>query len=84
MIDLGHGSRHHPERTSVCGVRIDAAWVGTANDLAVRASVYVHCKRSASVVEKLLATGTGSDVAPAMMGFEGPISYQDVGEARRS
>jgi len=63
---------------------IDAAWVGTAADLAVRAAIYVHCKRSASVVEKLLATGTGSDGSPATMGFEGPISYQDVQAARAS
>jgi hypothetical protein len=36
------------------------------------------------VVEKLLATGTGSDGSPATMGFEGPISYQDVQAARAS
>lgn len=63
---------------------IDAAWVGTAADLAVRAQVYTHCKRSASLVEKLLSTGTGSDAAPAAMGAEGPISYQEVQAARNS
>jgi hypothetical protein len=61
---------------------IDACWVGTAADLAVRAQVYTHCKRNASVVEKLLASGTGSDAVPATMGFEGPISYQDIMAAR--
>ena len=61
---------------------IDAAWVGTAADLAVRASVYVHCKRKASRGEKLFATGTGSDAVPATMGFEGNISSDDVQQAR--
>lgn len=57
---------------------IDAVWVGTAADLAVRANVYVHCKRSANVIEKLLATGTGSDASPATMGYEGTVTYQDI------
>lgn len=61
---------------------IDATWVGTAADLAVRAAVYVHCKRSATVLEKLFATGTGSDASPATMMIEGVIGYQLVDEAR--
>ena len=63
---------------------IDAAWVGTAADLAVRAAVYVHCKRTATVVEKLFATGTGSDASPATMVLEGAISPQDVYDARNA
>lgn len=61
---------------------IDAAWVGTAADLAVRAAIYVHCKRKATRAEKILATGTGTDVSPATMTFEGELSYQDVEIAR--
>lgn len=65
---------------------IEAVWVGTAADLAVRASVYGHCQRKASRVEKLLATGAGTTVSngigPATMGFEGPITYADVHAAR--
>lgn len=61
---------------------IDAAWVGTAADLAVRAAVYVHCKRSATRAEQLFATGTGSDAVPATMGWEGTLTYQDVDLAR--
>ncbi len=62
---------------------INAAWVGTAADLAVRAAVYVHCYRSATVAEKLLATGTGTTPnatgdGPATMGYEGEVSLQDV------
>ena len=63
---------------------IDACWVGTAADLAVRAAVYVHCKRSATRIEKLFATGTGSDASPATMTFEGSLAYQDVQLARAS
>lgn len=61
---------------------IDAAWVGTAADLAVRASVYTHCKRKATRAEKLFATGTGSDGSPATMGYEGAVSSDDVQQAR--
>lgn len=61
---------------------IDAVWVGTAADLAVRAAVYVHCKRTATRAEALLAAGTGSDASPATMTFEGSLSYWDVEQAR--
>lgn len=57
---------------------IDATWVGTAADLSVRAVVYTHCKRKASIVEKLFATGTGTDVSPSTMGYEGPMPYQEI------
>jgi hypothetical protein len=63
---------------------IDAAWVGTAADLAVRAAIYTHCKRNATRAEKVLATGTGSDASPATMGWEGKLSYQDAFNARNS
>lgn len=63
---------------------IDATWVGTAADLAVRATVYTHCKRLATRAEKLFATGTGSDASPATMGFEGRLTYLDVMDARNS
>jgi hypothetical protein len=61
---------------------IDAAWVGTAADLAVRAAVYVHCKRSATRAEKLYATGTGSDAVPATLVVEGNLSPDEVQQAR--
>ena len=57
---------------------INAVWVGTAADLAVRAAVYVHCKRLANRVEKLLSTGDGTDAIPATMVYEGTLNYQDV------
>lgn len=57
---------------------IDDAWKGTAAMLAVRAAIYVHCKRAANRAEKLLAAGAGTDASPAIMGFEGDLTYQDV------
>lgn len=43
-----------------------------------------HLKRNASRVERLFATGTGSDAAPGTLTFEGTLSYQDVEAARNS
>ena len=63
---------------------INAVWIGTAPDLAVRAAVYLHCFRPATVAEKLLKTagaGTVCDAAgdgPATLGFEGNVTLQDV------
>lgn len=61
---------------------IEATWVGTQADLDVRAAVYVHCKRSATRAEKLFSTGTGTDVSPATMVFEGTLTNDDVQQAR--
>lgn len=61
---------------------IDEVWKGTAADLAVRAQVYVHFKRLATVAEKLFATGAGTDASPATMDFEGSLYYGDVQDAR--
>jgi len=57
---------------------IDQAWVGTGADLAVRAAVYVHCKRTATVAEKMLGSGTGTDVSPGLLTFEGLLSQSDT------
>lgn len=57
---------------------IDEYWKGTAAMLAVRDAVYAHCKRAASVAEKVLATGTGTTVSPALMAFEGRLTHTDV------
>lgn len=39
-------------------------------------------KRKASIVEQLLATGTGTNATPAILSFEGKITYIDASEAR--
>lgn len=46
-----------------------------------RAALLVLWKRLARRVEKLFATGTGSDASPATLVWEGPIAYQDVLQA---
>lgn len=57
---------------------------GTGNAAANRTHMMSIARRKATRIEKLLATGTGSTASPGVMGFEGDISYQDVGEARNS
>ena len=59
---------------------IDEAWKGTAADLAVRAAVYVHCKRVATRAEQILGSGTGTDATPGLLGYEGSVSINDLGE----
>lgn len=68
----------NPSRTNV-RTGIDSTWVGTAADLAVRASVYAECKRFATNAEKVLATGTGSNATPGTMSFEGSIDINTAG-----
>lgn len=63
---------------------IDATWVGTAADLAVRATVYSFCKRNASIFENLFATGVGTTASPAIMAVEGPVDYQLISSVRNS
>lgn len=59
-------------------------WSGTQAKLDVQASVFSHCKRAATRLEKILATGTGTTESPATMGYEGDINYQSVQQARNS
>lgn len=65
---------------------IEAVWVGTAPDLAVRAAVYIHCKHNATRAQKLFSSGTGSDATPATMDAsiddQFQLVYQDVETAR--
>jgi hypothetical protein len=60
---------------------ISECWKGTAAKVAVATAVFVHCKRPANILEKLLATGTGTTEAPATMGYEGTVNYNDVASA---
>lgn len=49
-----------------------------------RTALLALWKRTMSRVEKVFATGTGSDASPATLPFEGPISVNDVEDARNS
>lgn len=60
---------------------IDEVWRGTAADLAVRAAVYTHCKRSSARGERLFATGTGTDQTPGDLVYVGAIRDTDIGNA---
>ena len=57
---------------------IAATWVGNAALVAVQNAVLARSKRSATRVEKLFATGTGSDATPAVMVFEGSVSINEI------
>lgn len=55
---------------------------------ATRAAGWVQLQlvlsRKASRIEKLFATGTGSQPTPALMAFEGPVDYPTIEQARAS
>lgn len=59
------------------GAFLDAGWAG-ANK--VKAAI----TRQASVVEKLFATGNGTTATPSNLGYEGPVSSDDIQAARES
>jgi len=46
--------------------------------VALRDSILPHLKEQASRVEKLFATGAGTNVSPSVKEFEGPLAVQDV------
>jgi hypothetical protein len=66
---------------------IESVWVGTTADLAVRASVYEHCKIPATRIQAILSSGTGTNATPATMdenideSFQ--LSFADVTAARQ-
>jgi hypothetical protein len=55
---------------------------GSPQQATTRANLVAISKRSATRIEKLLAVGTGSEVAPDTMAFEGKLSGQQVEVAR--
>ncbi len=55
-----------------------------AGGVITRAQLLALWKRLAKRVEKLFAVGTGSDLSPATMTFEGLLLYEDVIIARNS
>ncbi len=63
---------------------IDECWKGTSAMLAVRAAVYVHCKRIASRIENLYATGTKTEANPGTFAWEGQCTAQLISDALRA
>jgi hypothetical protein len=70
----------NPSRPNVREGLADA--FGAGSQMATQIVPYL--KRLSSRIEKLLATGTGSDATPATMGYEGPISFHEIEQARAS
>lgn len=60
---------------------IGEVWTGTAAKEAVRDYVLAKCKRAATRVERLFATGTGSDAVPGVLAVEGELTPSDIGRA---
>jgi hypothetical protein len=49
---------------------------------ATRAALDALWRRAANGVEKILATGTGTTVSPAVLGYEGTITPDEIEQAR--
>lgn len=63
---------------------ISECWKGTAGKVAVATFIFSKAKRSATRLEKLFATGTGSDASPGVLVLEGLIDSGEVQQARES
>lgn len=59
----------------------DDIFSGTGGAL-TRAALLALWKRQARRIEKILATGTGTDASPAIMGWEGIITPSQIAAAR--
>lgn len=55
-----------------------------AGPVAQRTHLLAMARRKASRVEKLLAIGAGTTASPSTMGYEGPLSFQDVLDAMQA
>lgn len=55
-----------------------------ASNTTTRTNLLTIGKRTANRIEKLLATGTGTEGAPATMTFEGSIQWPDINAAMES
>lgn len=61
---------------------VSAIFTGSAAATAQVNHILAVARRKARRIEKTLATGTGSTGSPAVMGYEGTITYTDVEAAR--
>lgn len=66
----------NPSKTNI-RAGIDAVWTAVADE-ATKAAVYTHCKRNATTIEKVFATGTGTTLSPATTALESPINYTEI------
>lgn len=59
---------------------IEECWSGAANN-AIRAAIYVHCKKLCSRAEALFAIGTGTQVTPGVFVYVGPVGLTELSVA---
>ena len=52
-----------------------------ASNTTTRPQLLAIAKRLASKAEKLFATGTGTEASPGLLGWEGTLTYTDIGIA---
>ena len=52
-----------------------------ASNTTTRTQLTAVAKRAATKAEKLFATGTGTTATPGVLGWEGTLSYTDIGVA---
>lgn len=71
------------ENASVAGTRAFYDDVFSTGGV-TKAALLIVWKRNALLGEKILATGTGTTLSPATMGYEGFLSPNDVQQARSS
>ena len=81
--ELFEGGTCNPSLTNVRQAFSDI-FSGTGNAASNRTHLLAVARRKSSNVEKLFAVGTGSTASPAVMGFEGAISGNDVTQAREA
>ena len=54
----------------------------TGSQNTLKNALIAAMKRNALLVEKILAVGVGTTASPAVLGWSGPVDYQDVMQAR--
>jgi hypothetical protein len=79
---FNHTGTCNPSLVNVRNAFNDIFSGGTAPAPANRAHIAAVSRRKASRLEKLLATGTGSTASPAVLTFEGLVSWQDIDDVR--
>jgi hypothetical protein len=80
VLEQYSGGSFNPSLTDM-RAGFDSIFSG-AGGVNTRAALLALYKRSARYIEKIFATGTGTDASPGTLVYEGTISYQDVQDAR--
>jgi hypothetical protein len=56
----------------------------TGSQNTLKAALVAAMKRNATLIEKILSTGTGTTASPATLGYAGSVNYLDVLNARNN